>query len=799
MDGDELKYADSSAPISSDEPEPTRGPWLSALLCSLLLAAEIYFLVYDFEPSNRTSRGIDRPVIATLREGINEVRNKSAGTITWRKPQTGEELRREDSLLTMSDAQAFVRFIDGAELRIEPDSLVVLEKTPSENSENYQKIIVRLVQGSLAKTSAGSLPVAIDIPGKDGSKPIRIEDEKGDAVFKLRQSERGLIVQVKGGTVKLGEGKSAEVVKANQVASLSQGQIAIKNTDQAAELRVNLSALTPSDNKYVVRDNENELTRLTWKQEELGKLEPRVHISRKSDLSEAAELMPLPIAAGSDPETGQANFVAPSNGDYFWRVEAEAGKVKSPIAHFRLQTRLAPNIKAPKDGIAVQVGAHVTLAWDKGSDDKVRQIILEISTEPGFKEKKSREISAEEKNLALSFDQPQVLYWRLRTDYGPDLGVSWPSAARKIIVKRKLKAPTIKKPKIRIEGSGKPVSRPFSLLGPWRWIAQAFKPSFAHAQTTLTRNVTVDLEWDEADGANAYRIQISEASDFKKTLVDQKILHTSFAYSTTQTTQTRKLYFRVATLDADGEQSPFTEPHPIDIDPLPQPKVEVKAPPPPPLLSQQDKTPHKETVPYRVDVSIGAAYHNREFKGSDLPQSAIGNGLVPALIEVEGRRPLSGLGTLDVGLSVLAEQATPTTTNVTVENYSMPLIRLWAALEREFGKNWAAAGLYASTSQKFSWNQLSAVSTRKVLLGLNLAYMSSPLENRAWHWRAQLGAVGVGALGADLNATLRHPILGTWSARATDYRGFFAEAEILGRLMTIEVSYGGVIKLGYSF
>src|SRR5437588_12783266 len=99
-----------------------RALWLPALLCLLLLTGEVFVLVHDLGPGATARRAQTAP-IATFESGKNEVRQKSAGTIIWQQPSGGQTLYQQDSIATMSDSEATVRFPDNSEMIIEPDSL----------------------------------------------------------------------------------------------------------------------------------------------------------------------------------------------------------------------------------------------------------------------------------------------------------------------------------------------------------------------------------------------------------------------------------------------------------------------------------------------------------------------------------------------------------------------------------------------------------------------------------------------------------------------------------------------------
>jgi hypothetical protein len=87
-----------------------------------------------------------------------------------------------------------------------------------------------------------------------------------------------------------------------------------------------------------------------------------------------------------------------------------------------------------------------------------------------------------------------------------------------------------------------------------------------------------------------------------------------------------------------------------------------------------------------------------------------------------------------------------------------------------------------------------------MILGLSAEITSPQFSAALLHYRGQLSGTGFGGFGADLSAQVRKAIK-PWSqpVRPLDLKGLFVEGEAIGRYMNIEKSYGGAIKLGYSF
>lgn len=774
MDGEEeaREYADESA---QEIPQPRL--WLSALLCSLLLVAELYVLLYDIGGSTNVTSA--KPVIAKYVSGVNEVMSKPSGTIIWQAPAPGADLRREDTLLTMSNSQALVQFTDGTELGIEADSLVVLEKTPPEDAN--QKIVVKLLQGSLAKKAGGNLPVAIDIEDKLTGKRSRIEDDSGKSAFRLASSPDGVSLQVESGSVKLGSGADAKVVGESEQATISGDKVEVR------KMPIRFSSLYPEAGHKLARDDEDQRVNLNWRQiaSEGGDTSSRLVVSRRPDFKDAEE-----VDTDTDEQSGKAEYEPKNDGTYFWRLESRDGSVKSPVASFSVVTRAAPKLESDRDIEAI-VGQSVFVRWKPIATS--RAVIVETSEDEHFSRANRTIARAGQSAVELKFDQPSKLYWRVRADYGPDVGLSPPTETKELLVHPKplLKPPKVSRPKIRFSGRGKAPRFIFDML----------------SAVQKGRSVTVELAWDTVAGADQYHLQIADDENFKKVLLDRKLRRTRYDYRVPLAEDEQTLYYRVASIDAVGDEGAFSAPMEIELPALPKPKE------PEPLAGPAEPEEPPKKSHWRLDVFGGAAFHSREFKNETNPVSAKGSAMIPMAGGFEYRRVIGqnedpgalefindAWGVLDFGVSVIGEKVEATNVNVLPDVLPASLMRAWLMLERPKWGMGAGLGLYGSTSNKFSWAGRHLSSQRVTLLGVSAELLTSPLDTaRHLHWRTQLSLLGVGGLGADLSASGRFMFSVGRAVRTVDQTGLFADLEVLVRYLNIETSFGGVFKLGYSF
>lgn len=758
--------------------------WGPALVCLLLLLLEIYALFSDFgEVTPATIE--DQPVIATYVAGLNEVRKRPSGTIIWNVPQAGSELRRNDAILTMNGSEALVEFKDGANISIGSDSLVILEKTPIDRNMEYQRIVLRLMQGSLAKQSQGQLPMSIE------AGESRVEDPDGTATFNLSRTKDGLTVEVASGNLSVGQGDAMRTVQPFQRATIQSGKVSVEDVPMRFE------SVSPSQGTRLGRDEKGDEVVFSWKRaiaadaKDLSSLAIKVRVSSQPDLSNSEEIDAEADGSGAF----HAKYEPAEDGKYYWQVWSADGRFSSPVTVFEVITRQTPRVLAPDDDLETLVGRSVEIRWEP---QEHATVVLETSPEVSFTTGLTRiSMRPGQSSAELNYDEPQVLYWRLRSEYGGEVGSSQPTEPRRLEVKAKplLKAPKKLRARVRMHSSA-------MKLGPSR-VSGVEKASEPSALRELPKKkISIDLEWDIVEGAKNYHLQISKSENFDELLVDRTLKRPRFTYRMKPPIKPTTLYFRVSAMDADGTEGTFSTVQEVKISPLPKEKT-PKRTDGSPVLAEEDEPRSRGSM--RMHIAVGGAYHTRSFKSDTRPTTTDAKGVV-ALGNIElskllGTPPedpdeLSG-ASLVLGAWVLAEKAEPTTARVLVETFPVSLLRTWAGIASDRWGGYTTFAGYGTTSQKFSWKGRRAQTERVICLGLLVSYANSSVSEQSLHWRVQLGLMGAGAIGADLNASARK-YFGGGSVRAHEAHGFFIEAEAMIRFTNIETSYAPLLKVGYA-
>ncbi len=223
----------------------------------------------------------------------------------------------------------------------------------------------------------------------------------------------------------------------------------------------------------------------------------------------------------------------------------------------------------------------VYLAWSAVKE--ADSYAVEISADREFRAG-VRTVITKGIRLALPPQPPGKLYWRLRAR-----SLTWgewaPSDPVEIRIRKQVDAPKVKGGKIL--RTKKPSST--SLLAPARgarvgWASSAIHLFFsAWVQTALATEkspepIVLELAWEPVHNARAYWVEVSDRSDFKALLFTAKAGQTS---AVARVPDREKYYWRVASIDDDGDRGAFTAPQSIRKDEV---KPAAQSEPPKPTM-----------------------------------------------------------------------------------------------------------------------------------------------------------------------------------------------------------------------
>ena len=119
----------------------------------LMAGAAVYYFVFHARPAvetESTPSDVSLRTSAHFVEIIGNVRVRKAGTYAWIDAQMEFPLQRDDHVRTDGKAAARVRFFDGTEYFVKPDTILVIEETHEDPRTNVRRVAVKLTAGQVS-------------------------------------------------------------------------------------------------------------------------------------------------------------------------------------------------------------------------------------------------------------------------------------------------------------------------------------------------------------------------------------------------------------------------------------------------------------------------------------------------------------------------------------------------------------------------------------------------------------------------------------------------------------------------
>lgn len=342
--------------------------------------------------------------LGRIAERDGSVRRRPARTLVWEDARRGQPLGDGESVFVGPGGSAAVVLDDGARLEIDESSLVVIEAPAAAGGPRT----VALRRGSISAAAAGAA--------------VRIRGSRGDA--------------------DLAPGARARVAAKEQLrVELLSGDASVAGESSLVEApRIALS--TPGRDERLWFSGEPPGVTLRWDGAAAGG--HTLELAR--DPAFAAVIAEIPG------ERGEAAWVPPAAGAYFWRV-VDARRVPGSEVRKLVVLEDAPPLPfAPAEGEVVLAppGRAIRFWWTEV--DGVPGYVLEISSSAGFE---SLAFAAEARGPGAWVDPrlPEGTYhWRVRS-VAPERGRSPPSrpSAFRIVHSSVPGAPELLRPTIQVD------------------------------------------------------------------------------------------------------------------------------------------------------------------------------------------------------------------------------------------------------------------------------------------------------------------------------------------------------------
>ena len=331
--------------------------------------ATTHFWYLNASQTDQT-RSSENP-IAKLSDLTDEVQRKQLARVIWEEISLNEELYPGEAIRTSSSSQARILFLEtGTEIELEPDSLIVLEKS-------QDGIALDFLKGNLfvskSKGKEGSSRSTASVKLKSGKNEISLND----AELSLSKTEKGQVdLEVFSGTATLQKDGKATNLDKSKAGTLGEKGLEIDKN--------RLQVLSPLPGEPVYVDPaKREAVAYRWKAiakdydvfVERGKKRSTLYRNQKRTATGERGLIRIPTKVGR----------------LFYRIVAVPKKPNLPelaskTFPIEVRAKVPPVVLSPEKGDNIVLkpdDKNLKVRWVARND--FDQLALEIASDPGCK------------------------------------------------------------------------------------------------------------------------------------------------------------------------------------------------------------------------------------------------------------------------------------------------------------------------------------------------------------------------------------------------------------------------------
>ncbi len=582
---------------------------LATLTLGVGLAIEVFYLLNDiplWNPPSSRSFTPSTPPIAELMTRQNDVKTQAPDELVWNEAREGQTLYRRQSVLTLEGSKAEIAFLDGTGLTVDEKSLVQLEKTPSDESLGYQRLVIKLLRGKIHKSSPRKTS---DLSRKLGARTPEIEIQTGDTHVMLTPSSELTITALpedptRGARIEVQSGEVSVVSPHGQMVSKQGEEVTtFKDSESKPEVKtLSFTLLSPKGGTDIQALNSKQRIRFRWNaaREAATGTTQEVEISQDPQFRSVTVRSKIP-AAEPPLQYVEVNVEVPATSTpslWHWRVRAPSPErhkeaIVSTKETFWLRPLPIPELRYPLDRVRVQSDRPIDLSWM--SVDTATAYELEVHEPSGNRVHSLNDPTARLQPPAVM----GVTRWRVRAklksgDSGPWSTlreIHWseaqptPSTADPGAAVNSLQAPNpnepappppiIDEPEI-IRGD--PVPQHTTLKGLYQWMTFWIAEAQAKDEEASS-NLTVKLKWKQVKGATKYHVQVARNRNFKTVIAEADTFEPNWNWHYTPGMENTKgrVFYRVASVGASGNAGAYSAPKSIKIPSAPIGPAEVYA------------------------------------------------------------------------------------------------------------------------------------------------------------------------------------------------------------------------------
>ncbi len=361
-----------------------------------LLGIIIVCLILFFWDYCSIQKSKQEEVIGYISYKKKEIRRKADSGVVWMDADDKQPLTRRDTIRAEDLAEAVIKLNDGTEIRLDANSMVILDY-----SENETK--VNLVQGAIRVNKQGSKPLkSLQITSGTNSLTL-LED--GD--INLKENNKELSLNVTRGNAKLVQDGKEFNVENNQQINIEEGKSPVLK-------KVSLVIIAPEDQKYITTEETNHNVKFKWTSNKKDGIPVKIEFSNTRDFSKIINSTYV-----ANTEFSQ-DFLP---GSYYWRVVNESDKDSGSIERkFTIVKSESFQVFKPEPNFKIgflQAPVKVSFQWN--TNEMVSKYVLEISNTAEFINLLQKS-ETNQSNLQLEFKNAGKYFYRFKVYYSnPDL------------------------------------------------------------------------------------------------------------------------------------------------------------------------------------------------------------------------------------------------------------------------------------------------------------------------------------------------------------------------------------------
>ncbi len=360
-----------------------------ATICLILL-----FLEYK-----KKTRIDENEIVGYITSKTRVIQRKSDSTVVWNDVEQKTPVTRRDTIRSEELSNAVITLNDGTELRVDENSMVILDFSDKD-------ITINLVQGNIRAERKKTDPVTTLNILSEGTKITLLD---GDLSLQKKEGEDIKLISNRGNAeLTTANGKKYSVVE-NQVLSKPKGSEEYKT--KTIELVLN----SPEDQAYLQTEDTNQVN-FSW-----AGGEAKLEVSRDPNFSN--KIFTKKGNGGLSTNLGVGSF--------FWRVNNS--KSSSVVRKFVVVKSDPILLTSPKENSSFEENSLISFSWTIPNQES--DSILEISKDSSFSNL-IKSTPTKYNEVSESFSEQGSYFFRVRVQFSNRDFKEKFTGVRKFIIKK---------------------------------------------------------------------------------------------------------------------------------------------------------------------------------------------------------------------------------------------------------------------------------------------------------------------------------------------------------------------------